>query len=248
MEIRYNEGMENEALIKVGIENENEGRSIAWALDHPGCFAYGSEAAEALIRLPQALVAYKNWLDGYSETSWLGNLQDFDVRLVETVNFHHLNKQYEPDEHGEYEVDAWFHHDWLPLSEEEMVHGLQVIAWGHNDLIELTAGLADADLDRAYPGERWPIRGILRHVANAEWYYLDRLHLAGCRRDELPQGMYERLQASLDLTLQNLPDLIGHEQVIGREGELWSPRKIIRRAAWHVLDHCQHIHSLITRY
>ena len=30
-----------------------------------------------------ALVAYKNWLDGYSETSWLGNLQDFDVRLVE---------------------------------------------------------------------------------------------------------------------------------------------------------------------
>jgi hypothetical protein len=60
--------------------------------------------------------------------------------------------------------------------------------------------------------------------------------------------VYERVQATLDLTLQNLPDLIGHEQVIGREGELWSPRKIIRRAAWHVLDHCQHIHSLITRY
>ncbi len=239
--------MTNDHLIKVGIENENEGRSIAWVLDHPGCFAYGSEAAEALIRVPQALVAYKYWLDGYSEDSWLGNLIDFDDRLVETVNFHRLNKQYEPDANGEKEVDAWFHHDWLPLSEEEMVHGLQVIAWGHNDLIELTDGLDEFVLDHLTPGERWPIRGILRHVADAEWYYLDRLNLAGCRRDQLPEHEYERLKFTLDLTLQNLPDLIGHEHVTGREGELWSPRKIIRRAAWHVLDHCQHIHRLITQ-
>lgn len=239
--------MDRDHLIKVAVENGNEGRSIAWALDHPGCFAYGSEEAEALIRLPQALVAYKNWLDGYTEDSWLGNLQDFDVRLVETVNFHRLNKLYEPDPRGEQGVFAWFHHDWLPLSEEEMVYGLQVIAWGHNDLTELTASLSDEALDRSTPGERWPIRGIVRHVANAEWFYLDRLHLAGCRKDQLPDNIFERLQFTLDLTLQNLPDLIGHEQVIGREGELWSPRKIIRRAAWHILDHCQHIHRLITQ-
>lgn len=239
--------MEKEYLIKVAVENGNEGRSIAWALDHPGCFAYGSEAAEALIRLPQALVAYKNWLDGYAENSWLGNLQNFDVRLVETANFHRLNKQYEPDPQGEQEVFAWFNHDWLPLSEEEMVRGLQVIAWGHNDLVELTASLECTALDRSYPGERWTIRGIVRHVANAEWFYLDRLQLAGCRKEQLPEDIFNRLQVTLDLTLQNLPDLIGHEQVVGREGELWSPRKIIRRAAWHVLDHCQHIHRLITQ-
>lgn len=239
--------MDDSHVIKVGIEDNNEGRSVAWVLDHPGCFAYGSEGAEAIIRVPQALIAYKSWLDGYSEHSWLQDLQDFDIRLVETVSFHRLNRSYEPDVDGEYEVNAWFHHDWLPLSEEETIRGLQVIAWGHNDLIELTAGLGDSALDRIYPGEVWPIRGILRHVANAEWFYLDRLYLAGCRREDLPVPVYERLKTTLDLNLQMLPDQIGREQVVGREGEFWSPRKIIRRAAWHVLDHCQHIHRLITQ-
>jgi hypothetical protein len=239
--------MNDDHVIKVGIENNNEGRSIAWVFDHPGCFAYGSEGAEAIIRVPQALIAYKNWLDGYSENSWLKNLQDFDIRLVETVECRHLNKSYEPDPDGSMEEEAWFHHDWLPLTETEVMHGLEVISWGHNDLIELTASLEDAALDRAYPNERWSIRGILRHVANAEWYYLDRLNLAGCQRDDLPENVYQRLQFTLNLNLQTLPDFVSIEEVVGRQGEFWSPRKIIRRAAWHVLDHCQHIHRLITQ-
>jgi hypothetical protein len=52
--------MDQGKLIKVGIENNNENRSIAWALDFPGCFAYGSSETEALIRIPQALIAFKS--------------------------------------------------------------------------------------------------------------------------------------------------------------------------------------------
>jgi hypothetical protein len=28
-------------IFRIGIENNNDNRTIAWALDHPGCFAWG---------------------------------------------------------------------------------------------------------------------------------------------------------------------------------------------------------------
>jgi hypothetical protein len=33
-------------LFRISIENNNDDRSIAWALDHPGCFAYGQNSQE----------------------------------------------------------------------------------------------------------------------------------------------------------------------------------------------------------
>ena len=35
--------------IRVGLENNIEGRSLAWVLDHPGCFAYGKDGPEGNI-------------------------------------------------------------------------------------------------------------------------------------------------------------------------------------------------------
>jgi len=49
----YNFPMDHSELIKVGVENNYEGRSLAWALDYPGCFDYGSNETEALIRIPK---------------------------------------------------------------------------------------------------------------------------------------------------------------------------------------------------
>jgi len=44
--------------------------------------------------------------------------------------------------------------------------------------------------------------------------------------------------------LEVLPSLVGVEQVVGRRGELWSPRKLLRRALWHERDHAEHIRKL----
>ena len=233
-------------IIRIGLENNYEGRSTAWALDIPGCFAYGSEGSEALIRTPQAVIAFKSWIEGYMADSWLADLGDFDIRLVETVDHLFLNDQYEPAKEG-MDIGSWFHHDWLPLNEIDIQCGLNVLAWAHNDLIELTAPLSAAQLDHSYSNERWNIRGILRHVANAEWWYLDRLARAGCKREKLPENVYERLEATRKQMAKTLPALCAVEDVRGLEGEFWSPRKILRRAAWHALDHCQHIHKLITQ-
>ncbi|MHC1740203.1 MAG: DinB family protein [Anaerolineaceae bacterium] len=237
--------MENDKLIKVGIENNFEGRSLAYALDHPGCFAYGLTETEALIRMPQSLLAYKSWLEGYTENSWLQDLSDFDVRLVEVFECHFLNDSFEPSAAGK-GVYGWFHHDWLPLTAVEIQRGLSVLEWAHQDLYELTAALSDQKLDKAYSGERWSIRGILSHVASAELFYLNRLGLTRYKRSDLPEGAWESLKMTLQLNMEILPQMVDKADVRGVEGEFWSPRKIIRRACWHALDHCQHIHRLIT--
>jgi hypothetical protein len=232
-------------LIKVGIENNYENRSLAWVLDYPGCFAYGSSETEALVRVPQALIAYKSWLEGYTPESWLQNLADFDIRLVEVYECHSLNDQYEPAAQG-MEVNSWFHHDWLPLNEEEIRRSLLVLTWAHQDLYELTAALNQEQLDRTYAGERWSIRGILFHVADAELYYLNRLSLTPYSRQNLSEDVWQALQFTLQQNTAILPTLAGKTVVHGLEGEFWSPRKILRRACWHALDHCQHVHKLIT--
>lgn len=232
-------------LLKVVFENGFENRSTAWALDFPGCFAYGSNETEALIRMTQALVNYKAWLEGFTESSWLQDLSDFDIRLVETYQFHYLNDQYEPATTGK-EAGAWFHYDWLPLDATEIQHGLAVLAWAHEDLFELVAALSEAQLDRTYAGERWSIRGILLHVANSEAWYLERLFLMRTPSEDISGKIWPKLKNTLEQYQSSFPSLIGKELVYGREGEFWSPRKVMRRACWHVLDHCQHIHRLIT--
>lgn len=233
--------------IKVAIENNIEGRSLAWVLDTPGCFAYGSEEAEALIRVPQALIAFKYWLDGCTEDSWLKDLKDFDIRLIETFRAYKVNDSLQPDEAGELEINAWFHHDWLPLSALEFEHGLSVVRWAHEELRELTAALKDEQLERTFAGERWSIRGILGHVGTAEWWYLSRLGLVKCERKALPDDAFERMQYTLDNLTAVRSEMVDREFVRGITGELWSPRKVIRRFCWHALDHCQHIHGLITQ-
>jgi hypothetical protein len=100
-------------------------------------------------------------------------------------------------------------------------------------------------LDQTYPGERWSIRGILSHVGGAEWWYLQSLGLEGIPEARLPQDAFERLSLTRARTEAVLPDLAGLEKVSGREGELWSPRKVMRRAIWHELDHVEHIRKLL---
>ncbi|MGB9800384.1 MAG: DinB family protein [Thermanaerothrix sp.] len=232
-------------ILYVGVENGMERRSLAWALEHPGCFAYGHDATEALIAIVPAYVAYAAWVNRHAQPSWLPEGGDVDVRLVEVWEVYHLNDRYERTTSDGYEVNAWFQRDWKPLTRLEVRRGMQMLAWNRADLLALVQGLDATTLDHTYPGERWSIRGILEHVAGAEWWYLDRLGLAGIPRAALPANVFERLTIVRQRLEAVLPQLEGEERVIGRQGELWSPRKLLRRALWHERDHYDHIRRLL---
>ncbi len=228
--------------ICIGLELNNEGRALAWALDYPGCFAYGKDGPEAVITLAREMVVYVQWICSHSGSSWL-DLEDFDLRITETYEVFTMNDQYELEE-GSYAVNAWFRHDWKPLETNEIERGLELLRWSREDLLHTIGLLSEELLDRQYEGERWSIRGIVKHVANAEWWYLDRLNLAGIDRDQMPKDAVTRLSWVREKLNLALPLLAGKEMVIGKEGEFWSPRKLLRRALWHEIDHRQHIQKL----
>lgn len=232
--------------IKVGMENGIEGRSLAWVLDYPGCFVYGSDGSEAIIRVPEALLRYKDWVDSHPPDSWMQDLADFDIHLEETFEVFTINEDFDLVEKG-YEVNAWFRHDWRPLTVEDIRRGTYILQWSREDLLELVAGLTPDQMAREFEGERWSIAGVLRHIADAEYWYLDRMGLAGIPRRDLPENVFERLHTVRQRLNTVLPELESMQKVVGVNAEFWSARKVLRRAAWHEIDHIQHIFNLISR-
>ncbi len=227
---------------KIGLENGVEGRSLAWVLGHPGCFAYGHDGHEALHHLPAAIQDYIDWIALHSHKPWLRRPEAI-IEADETWEVFTINEDYELAERG-YEVNDWFLHDWKPLTELDIDHALKLLAWSRADLLDSVNGLSQESLDAEHSGERWSIANILKHVGGAEWWYLDRFGLA-FPRDEVPNEPFRRLEKVRTHLVNSLPGLVGSHQVVGVDGELWSPRKLLRRAVWHERDHTFHIRKLV---
>lgn len=229
----------------VGLENNVEGRSLAWALDHPGCFVYGIDGPEALADVPAAFSRYQAWIAAHTPDSWLAEVKDIDAQLSEVWDVYTIDKEYRRVAEGGYDVNAWFSTDWWLLTRQEIELGLKLLEFSRQDLLAVSRDLPDEVLDRKYPGERWSIRGVVGHVGGAEWWYLDRLDLAGIAGDDVPDEAFERLDVVRRRFVEVLPQLEGVELARGKWGEWWSPRKMLRRAVWHELDHVEHIRKLL---
>lgn len=230
--------------IRVGLENNNEGRSLSWALDYPGCFAYGMDKAEALIRLPTKLLQYGTWIKDHTENPWV-EFFNLDIRTVEQFTTFRMGEDYKPAPPGEgYEINAWFIDDWRPLSTEEINRALKIFTWQREELL---AGLTTLDPDilhKERPGERWDILGIVKHIANAELWYLSRLGLTDLNYQDLLPDPETRLSQTSEIIHKVFPSFANEVNVRGIEGEFWSFRKILRRTLWHQRDHIDHIKKL----
>src|SRR3972149_7528305 len=96
-------------IFQAGIENNNEGRSIAWALEHPGCYAYGVKGDGALSNLEGALNKYAGWILRHEPNTWL-NFAEHDIELVVNGSWDvyfindDLNRVTEADVHVEYSL------------------------------------------------------------------------------------------------------------------------------------------------
>jgi hypothetical protein len=229
-------------IYKIGLENNYEGRSLAWVLGHPGCFAYGTDGYDALHHLPHAIQDYIEWIALHNQQPWLSP-PELPLEATEIWEVYTINEEFEISDEG-YEVNAWFLDDWKPLTEQEIERALKLLAWSRADLLEVVRDLSPQALEVKRPNERWSIAGILGHAGGAEWWYLNRLGL-GFPRQELHATPFERLEQVRGCLLETLPTLVGSRLVTGASGELWSPRKLLRRAAWHERDHTRHIQKLV---
>jgi hypothetical protein len=229
--------------IEIGLENNYENKSIAWALDYPGCFAYGAEGAAAIMAFPHAFIGYKERVESLAEENWI-DFEDIDIHLAESFDCHPVDADQFPSAAGR-NVTAFFQVDWNPLTLEEIDRGLEVMDWSRKDLVNLTRHLPAVQLDKERPGEKWSIRGILDHVATTELWLLDRLNILESESATLPEDIFRRLDATRNIYERSLRDLKDTAFVNGKDGTLWSPRKVLRRAAWHEVDHINHIFRLL---
>jgi uncharacterized damage-inducible protein DinB len=233
-------------IFRVGIENNNEGiRSIAWILDHPGCYAYGGNEEEALANSTTAILKHAEWIN-HHEPSWIPVNEGFESHVEQVWTDYTINDEFDRIEKDGYDVEPFFEHDWKRLTATDIERGLKLLAWSHADLLDVLEKLTPEQWTIKKEGERWDIAGIVKHVGGAEWWYLDRLGLAFPRAD-VPQEPLERLQKVRELTNELLPAFNGSKQVVGVDGEFWSPRKVLRRALWHERDHTEHIRKLLSR-
>jgi len=123
---------------------------------------------------------------------------------------------------------------------------LQLLAWSREILISVVQGLSAEKLAQTYPNERWAINGILKHIGGGEWFYQERIGYPFPENEEdLPSDPFERLRVVREHFTALLPKLDRVTKVIGVEGEIWSPRKMLRRALWHERDHTEHIRKLL---
>ena len=69
--------------------------------------------------------------------------------------------------------------------------------------------------------------------------------LVGEPQRELPEDCLEALADTRSRLMAALPRLAGVIQVVEKDGETFSPRKLLRRALWHERDHILHIYKLL---
>jgi len=232
-------------IFQVGVENHNEGRSIAWALEHPGCFAYGTNADGATLNLEGALESYAGWILRHETKTWLTFARDEIETVINGIwDVYYINDELDKATEADgYSVESFFPYDWKPLAEVEIERALKMLDWTRADLLKQVEGLSEEKLNAKYMGERWSINGILGHVGNAEYWYMECLGLA-FPRAELPEEPLARIKKVRSHFRSVLPRLERMKKVVGVNGEFWSPRKMLRRALWHERDHTEHIRKL----
>jgi len=134
-------------IFRIGIENNNEDRTIAWGLDHPGCFAYGQDSVEAQKNFLMAAREYKAWIAQHEEP-WLDEV--VEVSLEETFDAYFITPAFERGERGRgtYMVESFFLYDWKPLLPHEIERALKMLAWSRADLMSVVGARACAHASR----------------------------------------------------------------------------------------------------
>ena len=214
---------------------EMDGRWIAHVPDLPGCFSSHTERELAIAAAPKAVEEYVAWCGRHGMR--LSGVSPPMV-VVEVVRAW----LYEPDS----EVNAFFAADRPPLAADELPDLQRLLGATRKDLLQALEGLDPDAIQRPIAGERWPMAGIVHHVATSELWYMDRIGLA-FSRGELSPEPHEALEQVRRHLFAQLPALSRQTGVVALAGEVWSARKVLRRTLWHERDHTQHILGLRSR-
>jgi hypothetical protein len=208
------------------------GQWIAFARYHPGCFSTATTQVACLAGLPAAVADYQAWLRRHHLAGSAPEFVPGDLGIGETqIGWCRPAT--------EYEANAFFAADRAPLPGTEIERGLHLLMASRADLAAALSGLTPEQRDRTVE-DGWSIATILKHIIDAEWWYLSRLDRAP-PPEQLPDDLLEQLASVRAHLAAVLPTLADADHLAVRDYEVWSPRKVLRRAVWHERDHTAHL-------
>ena len=205
-------------------ETLSEGGYLAHIPALPGCVGRGMTKKEAVARCEETLRSYLALLIHAGVSGVPRENEDLSLE-VHDCSGHIFPSDYNPI---------------MPNEAEQLVQWLEV---SRDELLETVSKLPKDALDWKPNPNVMSIREILDHVANSDWWYVQRLHA-------WPANTFERLAATRALVGESLRGLTDEERnrVTVHYGEEWTARKVARRALEHEREHLQQIRDLAERY
>jgi len=140
----------------------------------PGCCVRGKGREEVLYALPKAVREYHAWLHRHGEGLRKKDTEvSFDV-VEEVVG----TGPFDPGD-----AAALFSAERSPVTSDDIEDCLRLMSYSRSDLLHLVGSLPDEVLDWRERRTAFSLRILLRHVGNAEEFYISRL----LEPDRLPQ-------------------------------------------------------------
>jgi predicted RNase H-like HicB family nuclease/uncharacterized damage-inducible protein DinB len=224
----------------VYLEVAKDGRCLAHILDLPGCVARASTRTAALQGLPEAIREHHAWLRRHGEAAPPADAQ-IELTVAEE------NTGFGPFEQGD--AAALFTPDREGLTQEDMAYHFRLMAHSRATLLALVRDLPGELLDWQPYARSFTLRDLLRHVGNAEQWYVSRL----VPPETLPRGWDddEHLPILTFLDMERRTVISRLQQLTEEErsatvfpkvwtrhpGEPWTARKALRRALEHEREH-----------
>lgn len=224
------------------------GECMAHVLSFPGCFARANSQAETLAILPGAIRAYLTWLHEHGEHV---------AELIESPTLHVVETCTGSVPFWRGSQAALFTPDRVPVSNDEMEGYFRIAAYTRAGLLNLTHALADKTLDWKPDDESMSVLEILRHIGNAEEWYVSRLvdpaTLPPEWEHDADMPIFEFLEMERRTALDRLRRLTEQERAevfyptrwTEHPDEPWTARKALRRFLEHEHEHTNHIRQVL---
>ncbi|HLF87431.1 MAG TPA: DinB family protein [Anaerolineales bacterium] len=224
----------------------------AHLLDIPGCFTRGRTQDEALAALAGAIRAYLLDLQRHGENVDIPD--KIEIHIAETDD-----QSTGPFDPGD--TAALFEIEKRPISSTEMERYFQLAAYNRADLMALVKGMYPDTLDWKPDEHSFTIRRILRHIGNADEWYVSRIVPPGTlppewENDEnLPIFEFLQMERRTAIArLRQMSEVERSDRVVipahftSNSTEPWTARKALRRMLEHEREHTAHIREVLAQW
>jgi uncharacterized damage-inducible protein DinB len=224
---------------------------MAHVLDLPGCTVRAENKNDAISQLPCAIQAYSGWLRNHGETILLGG----EAIEIEIAEDRIGGGPFDPGD-----AAALFLPDQRSLSLQEMESLIRLISFSRDDLLALVTPLSTQVLDWQPSPQDFSIHRILRHIGNAEEWYVSRITPSQKLPIEWEHDEDLPILEFLEMERRTAVDCICHWTEEERSNvfytqawtqnpdEPWTARKALRRFLEHEREHTSQIHELLAVY